>query len=148
MIQTQKVLLLANPDRKLSMPGITQPETFEEVTIPESLSSNPIEFYNDIPDDTIPTEENKAFVNRVVKIPFDHAIPKEKQDKNLLNKMSPELPALFNHALQAYQRLVENNYNWAGNFPNDILVVNSGMSFNKTLSNGYLNTDGVETDNA
>lgn len=59
-------------------------------------------------------EYDEAFANRVVYIPFLKAIPKEKQDKFILEKMQNELPALFNNALKAYKELVINRYVWAG----------------------------------
>ena len=69
-------------------------------------------------------EYDEAFVNRVVYIPFMHPIPKHKQDRDILSKMQGELPALFNHALKAYLRLVESNYAWAGadRFKPEILI--------------------------
>lgn len=59
-------------------------------------------------------EYDEAFANRVVYIPFLKAIPKEKQDKFILEKMQNELPALFNNAFKAYKELVQNHYVWAG----------------------------------
>lgn len=78
-------------------------------------------------------ESDAAFVNRVVYLPFLRAIPKHKQDPMILEKMKTELPALFNHAFQAYRRLVANGYVWAGSdkFIPEIEVVNSGISFGK-----------------
>ncbi len=80
-------------------------------------------------------EYDAAFVNRVVYIPFLHPISKDKQDKNILNKMQRELPALFNHAFKAYRRLVANDYVWAGadRFKPRISTVNSGIVIDKTL---------------
>lgn len=78
-------------------------------------------------------ESDAAFINRVVYIPFMNAIPKEKQDKYILEKMHEELPALFNRAFKAYRRLVENGYVWAGSdrFKPEISIVNSGISMDK-----------------
>ncbi len=78
-------------------------------------------------------EYDAAFVNRVVYIPFMNAVPKEKQDKYILEKMQEELPALFNRAFAAYKRLVENGYMWAGSdrFKPEISIVNSGISVDK-----------------
>jgi P4 family phage/plasmid primase-like protien len=78
-------------------------------------------------------ESDAAFINRVVYIPFMNAIPKEKQDKNILEKMHEELPALFNRAFAAYKRLVENGYMWAGSdrFKPEISIANSGISMDK-----------------
>ena len=80
-------------------------------------------------------EYDAAFVNRVVYIPFLHPIPKEKQDKHILEKMQEELPALFNHAFKAYKRLVANGYTWAGadRFKPTISTINSGISIDKEL---------------
>jgi len=79
-------------------------------------------------------EFDEAFENRVIYLPFVNVIPKEKQDKQLLQKMKPELPALFNHALKAYKMLVENNYIWAGTDIYDpaIEIVKSGINSDKT----------------
>lgn len=80
-------------------------------------------------------EYDAAFVNRVVYIPFLHAIPKDKQDKCILEKMQAELPALFNHAFEAYQRLVRNGYKWSGadRFKPEILLAASAVSADKML---------------
>jgi len=80
-------------------------------------------------------EYDAAFANRVVYIPFLNPIPKEKQDKNILEKMQRELPALFNHAFEAYKRLVAGGYNWAGadKFRPEISVTKSGDPSEKAL---------------
>lgn len=80
-------------------------------------------------------EYDAAFVNRVVYIPFLHPIPKDKQDKCILEKMQRELPALFNHAFKAYRRLVSRGYAWAGadRFKPNISTVTSGISIDKEL---------------
>lgn len=79
-------------------------------------------------------EFDQAFINRVVYIPFLNAIPKAKQDRNILVKMQKELSALFNHAFEAYKRLVANAYVWAGSekFKPRIEIVSSGVVVNKT----------------
>ena len=81
-------------------------------------------------------EYDAAFVNRVVYIPFMSPIPKDKQDKDILEKMQGELPALFNHALKAYRRLVDNGYVWAGEsrFKPNIAVVSSGIRIEKEVA--------------
>lgn len=78
-------------------------------------------------------EYDAAFVNRVVYLPFQHPIPREKQDRNILWKMQGELPALFNYAFAAYRRLVASGYAWAGmeRFTPDIRVVHSGLRTDK-----------------
>lgn len=93
-------------------------------------------------------EYDAAFVNRVVYIPFFHPIPKNKQDKNILNKMQGELPALFNHAFKAYRRLVANGYVWAGSdrFKPQISTPNSGIVIDKVLILKRFVTDCCEFD--
>lgn len=78
-------------------------------------------------------EYDKPFVDRVVYIPFLRVVPQEKQDKNILEKMQPELPALFNHAFKAYMELKENGYKWAGaeKFKPRIHIVDGGIVANK-----------------
>ena len=80
-------------------------------------------------------EYDAAFVNRVVYIPFLHPIPKDKQDKYILEKMQRELPALFNLAFKAYKRLVAHGYAWTGaeRFKPHISTVTSGISIDKEL---------------
>lgn len=55
-------------------------------------------------------QRDDQFCERLVIIPFDHKIPKEEQDHDLLNKLKAELPAIFNKLLAAYLRLRKNNY--------------------------------------
>ena len=78
-------------------------------------------------------EYDAAFVNRVVYIPFLHPIPKDKQDRNILEKMQEELPALFNRAFKAYRRLVDSGYAWAGaeRFKPRIFVTSSSNATGK-----------------
>ena len=78
-------------------------------------------------------EYDQAFMNRIVYIPFLKAIPKEKQDRNILEKMQKELPALFNHAFEAYKQLVASGYAWAGaeKFRPKIEIIKSGTVIDK-----------------
>lgn len=78
-------------------------------------------------------ESDPAFEGRIVYIPFMHTISKERQDKNILEKMKGELQAFFNISHEAYKRLVDNNYMWAGaeKFQPVITIANSGITINK-----------------
>ena len=78
-------------------------------------------------------EYDQAFVNRIVYIPFKNAIPKESQDRHLLQKMLPELSALFNCALEAYRRLVNSGYDWAGNYEPEIIIPKSSTAPDKAF---------------
>lgn len=66
-------------------------------------------------------------------LPFQHSIPREKQDRNIMQKIQGELPALFNYAFAAYRQLVASGYVWAGmeRFTPDIRVVHFGLRTDK-----------------
>lgn len=55
-------------------------------------------------------ELDEAFLNRLVVIPFRYAIPKEQQDKHLLDKLRSEKAAIVVRALAAYQELAARNF--------------------------------------
>jgi len=76
---------------------------------------------------------DQAFVNRVVHFPFEHIIPQEEWDTDIVKKMKPEIPALFNHAFAAYKRLKDSNYIWAGadRFVPEIVIADSSVSIDK-----------------
>ena len=77
-------------------------------------------------------EDDEAFRERMVYIPCDNVLPKEKwiPAHVLLQQMKPELPALFNHAFEAYKRLRKSNYTWAGSdrFIPEIVITSEGVS--------------------
>ena len=56
------------------------------------------------------TNNDPAFNNRMVVIPFPHPIPKDQQDKQLLDKLKTERPAIAVKVLDAYLRLRRHNY--------------------------------------
>lgn len=51
-----------------------------------------------------------AFADRQIAIPFLYPVPKERQDKEMLEKIQTELPGIAVKAIKAYLRLVANNY--------------------------------------
>lgn len=55
-------------------------------------------------------EQDEAFESRCIIIPFLYPVPKESQDKHLLEKLMEERPAIAVKALMAYQRLRQRNY--------------------------------------
>ena len=55
-------------------------------------------------------QRDDQFCERLVVIPFDNKIPKDRQDHDLLNKLRDELPAIFNMDLEAFLRLRNNNF--------------------------------------
>lgn len=55
-------------------------------------------------------QRDDQFCERLVVIPFDNKIPKDRQDHDPLNKLRDELPAIFNMILEAFLRLRKNNF--------------------------------------
>jgi len=53
---------------------------------------------------------DSAFADRLITIPFNHPIPKEKQDKNLEQSLASEMSGIINHAIAAYLELRAQNY--------------------------------------
>lgn len=64
---------------------------------------------NTLPE-TKDTDMTRAFVNRLCVVIFDVSIPKDKQDKNLLNKLLSERNEIFSIAMDALALLYERNY--------------------------------------
>ena len=58
----------------------------------------------------MPADQDDAFRARLVTIPFLYQIPKEQQDKHLLEKLLAERPAVAVKALDAYLALKQRNY--------------------------------------
>ena len=60
-------------------------------------------------------EEDQAFINRLVLIPFKHTIPPEKQDPNLLEKLKAERSVVANTAIRKfYPGLKSGNFVFSG----------------------------------
>lgn len=57
---------------------------------------------------------DKGFTSRIICIPFKNAIPKERQNRELLEHLLLEKDAIVIKALQAYSVLVRNNYTFSG----------------------------------
>lgn len=55
-------------------------------------------------------DKSPAFYNRLKIIPYRFTVPKENQDKNLVNKFMEERDIIFTWAMKGYSRLVRNNY--------------------------------------
>lgn len=53
---------------------------------------------------------DEAFTERQVRVPFLYPVPKERQDKRLLSRLRNELSGIAVKAMEAYKRLVINNY--------------------------------------
>lgn len=62
------------------------------------------------------SEADKAFKNRLLIIPFRHSVPKENQDKHLLEKFKQERMSIVLKALAFYKQLVAKNYVFDGDY--------------------------------
>lgn len=62
---------------------------------------------------TFESDATKAFTNRLVLLLFNHSVPKEKQDKELLDKLWMERNSIFTLAMQALRGLHERNYQFS-----------------------------------
>lgn len=62
------------------------------------------------------TQSDPAILQRLVVIPFRYAIPREQQDRQLLEKLLIERDAIVASAMNAYWNLRRDNYIFAGDF--------------------------------
>ena len=74
-------------------------------------------------------EPDDAFMQRAVVIPFFHSIPKEQQNRSLLDRLKAEKSAIVSKALEAYFRLRKNHYKFSGDYE-----INSSLLFPDDLS--------------
>ena len=63
-------------------------------------------------------------MQRIVVVPFLHSIPREEQDRNLLERLKAEKPAIASKALEAYYDLRKNHYKFSGEF-----TINSSLLY-------------------
>lgn len=59
---------------------------------------------------TTESDSTKAFTNRLVVLLFNRSIPKERQDKQMLDKLTKEKNTIFTLAVQALRELSSRNY--------------------------------------
>lgn len=60
--------------------------------------------------------DDEAFFRRIVQIPFNYSVPKERQDYCLLDKLQYERSGVVSKAINAYYRLKQCNYTFAGEY--------------------------------
>lgn len=63
-------------------------------------------------------DKSNAFSDRLLIIPFENQIPKEKQDPTLFNKLINEIDYIANWALEGLIRLIINNYRFTDSLKN------------------------------
>ena len=69
-----------------------------------------------------------AFFDRLVTIPFKYSVPKSEQRFTLIDDLMTERDAIVTKAMGAYFRLVADNYNFAGNYLPNQVVMNDTVS--------------------
>ena len=75
-----------------------------------------------------------ALMRRIVTIPFNYPVPRERQDCHLLDKLLDERPAIIVKAMDAYLRLRANNYIFAGqDYIDSMLSVVGGTNLLKSF---------------
>ena len=68
-------------------------------------------------------DSDPAFFRRAVTIPFRFSVEKGQQDRNLKAHILAERDAIIYRAVQAYDRLRQNNYQFSGDFqPNEVVA--------------------------
>jgi len=65
-------------------------------------------------------DKSQEFFNRFIIIPFNNVVPKEKQDKKLLEKFNYD--AIFNWMFEGLLRLMKNNLNFTTNKENENII--------------------------
>ena len=84
-------------------------------------------------------DEDPAFENRLVIVPFARSVPLEQRDFSLAKKLEQERSAIIVRALWAYKGLRENRYHYAGDFrPNAVLGSGQGFYIDKIAA--FLNS--------
>jgi len=90
--------------------------------------------------------DDDAYYERILLIPMDHVIPKEKQDRKLIDKLTTpgELSGLLNWAIEGYIRLVKQNSFSNEKSPEEtkFLMVQKGESLAKFSSEVLEQEDG------
>lgn len=71
-----------------------------------------------------------AFYSRLVTIPCKYSVPKSQQNPNLINQLFLERDGIITKSMEAYFRLVQNGYMFAGDY-----APNTAIEFNENYSN-------------
>ena len=89
--------------------------------------------------------DDPAFNERLVVVPFAYSVPDEQRDRRLREKLSAERDAIIVRALDAYRQLVARSFIFSGDFN-----VNTVLGGSESLSDqivSFLNTDcEIDTD--
>ena len=71
---------------------------------------------------TTESDATQAFVNRLVVLLFNHSVPKEKQDKHLLDKLWNERDSIFTLSMHALRELSQRNFKFTRPEESEVFV--------------------------
>jgi len=73
-------------------------------------------------------DDDPAFFDRVVAIPFKYGIPHDRRNPHLLDALASERASIVYDALQAYRALRDRNYQFSGHYPiNEMFMSSKAM---------------------
>jgi len=94
--------------------------------------------------------DDEAYYGRILNVSADNVVPKEEQDRNLIEKLttSEELSGLLNLAISGYKRLIKNNDFSNAKTPEEtkFLMVQNGNSLARFSSEVLIQEDGKKID--
>ena len=108
------------PTKNIDDNGIFKALVGEDYLTVEKKNKNPFSFQstarllfscNNIPKNY--GDRSEGFYRRLIIIRFDHAVPEDKKDVNLLDKLRQEADGIFLFALEGLKRLMTNHYRFS-----------------------------------
>lgn len=108
------------PTKNIDDNGIFKALVGEDYLTVEKKNRNPFSFQskarllfscNNIPRNL--GDKSEGFYRRLILIRFDHAVPEDIKDPNLLEKLRGEADGIFLFALEGLRRLIANNYKFS-----------------------------------
>lgn len=108
------------PTKNIDDNGIFKALVGEDYLTVEKKNKNPFSFQSKarllFSCNTIPRnlgDKSEGFYRRLILIRFDHAVPENIKDPNLLEKLRAEADGIFIFALEGLRRLINNNYKFS-----------------------------------
>lgn len=108
------------PTKNIDDNGIFKALVGEDYLTVEKKNKNPFSFQSKarllFSCNTIPRnlgDKSEGFYRRLILIRFDHAVPEDIKDPNLLEKLRNEADGIFLFALEGLRRLISNNYKFS-----------------------------------
>ena len=108
------------PTKNIDDNGIFKALVGEDYLTVEKKNKNPFSFQSKarllFSRNTIPRnlgDKSEGFYRRLILIRFDHAVPEDIKDPNLLEKLRNEADGIFLFALEGLRRLIGNNYKFS-----------------------------------